>query len=128
MRMEHAKHIGARLVNLRMDRPLANRAAFARGCIHTLAVEVDDDQVFRSQPAPAHRPGFNEDSLLVEPGTQMSAQSISRSLNGVEDFARFYEPFTEIPFNSCCCRIHLDLCFHQVARALVELHITLQEQ
>ena len=106
-----------------MNRPFANRTELAGGSVHTLTVEVDDEQVLRLESPPADRPRFDENALFVEPGAQMATQTVSCGFDGVKNFARPYQFFTKRRF-----RAHLDLGLHQFPRAFIEFDIPLQEK
>src|SRR6266436_4836658 len=121
--MQYTPDIRPCLIDLCMNRPFAYGAMFTCGSVHTLTVEVDDDQVLRLQSPPADRPRFDENEFLVEPGAQMTTQTVSRSFDGVENSACLNQPFTK-----CRFRVHLDLGLHQLPRAFIELDIPLQEQ
>src|SRR5207248_8989658 len=83
-----------------VDRPFLNRALLAECGVHTLSVEVDDDQVLRLKAPPTHRPGLDENSFVVQPGTQMSAQTIPRHFGRVQNPASFHQVFTKIGFKA----------------------------
>src|SRR6267154_1869514 len=101
--MQYTPDIRPCLIDLCMNRPFAYGAMFTCGSVHTLTVEVDDDQVLRLQPPPADRPRFDENALLVEPGAQMTTQTVSRGFDSVENFARPHQSFTKRRFH-----IHLN--------------------
>ena len=93
--MQDASHVRPGRIDLRVNRPLANRATSIRGSIDTPAMEVHDDQVFRLQLSPAHRAGFYKNPLLVQAGAQMAAEAVSRRLDGVEHLARLHQFFAK---------------------------------
>src|SRR5262245_30468222 len=87
MRVQHAADLRPSTIDLRVNRPLPDARARICRAVNPLAVEVDDDQVFRRDAHPTHRPGFDENSCVIQLCTEMPAETVTSRFRKIQNSA-----------------------------------------